>query len=611
MNLADADFSITAKPVVLEKNDSISPLTVKTAIKKSNYESEPELQPANIDYSFTYNSSDKSDFKPDLIESNADFCSKLGDLGGVERNLPDIASANITSVKKAELVIGKGEKSSLDRHENALDGNVVNNSSTLKTNPSIALSCKKVISFQMSDDVTDYALTQYLEELVESEDTDSRNDQDVVSPDPSFQTDDMLEENTEITEDCSCSTTELDDKFANEIECSNSENVDLRKSSCSSENDNPDYHILSDNMLLISSSVDSQENLECDFSDNKIAADRSGRNDVSKCDCSSNPERDLSYVECKKSSDVESAVYAVRSDCKNDSLLCLRNEIQERNLVICEHEEDPNARRDRVKVTILTDELNNSPKVHIDREFRPSKPTSHRNVQICERQTRDDVCANSEPSNSKNDHASEIEPGEISADNESTLLFQKSPDIGNAEVHSRFVESSEGITTSMRGHEIDMRSSNFGDQNQMAKEIGHAIECSQTFFENSSFESLDSKLAILNLGSKNNVSSAQSKIGNSPPPDASEDLENLARDNALPINPNESNDAFGASSDVAVDGSQARPQRPDSLNLTHTTQTVDISSTSAGTYIRVHVFLLKYEYVYLSISVSLLSGLVK
>ncbi|XP_065220689.1 uncharacterized protein Sara isoform X2 [Planococcus citri] len=600
MNLADADFSVTAKPssclqteVTVEGCDNPPivppPISSTSSLKDDDFRA-TEAAAAKYDYElnldnhagdYSYPSYDTSvkDYAPDLIESNRDLCSNLNKFGLVERHLPDVATANVASTD--------------DESERTIDGNfdtiascidkpiLVDDPAPLHEPvllPAIAVpepvaiaveshtlkkASEKVISFQISDDVSDHALKQYLDELVETENLDCRNEFTTntatnTSSDVSTHNDDLAEENTEITEDCSYSTTaDIDDKVGegNDTECSSSENFGDRKSSNSSENDNRDYHLLSDNMLLISSSVDSQENADSDsgghndneFNENETERETSPANRVDEESISVHHEPSSSYHQ------------------KNDSVTDLNARVSELEIV---GEVEEIKHRTVVQIAGPRVVHNELPEVECAYASRPSRerhnvaeiPTTSSSTQIEYQEKKSSSCAQIDTKTDEPDSNSAADTASSSNDN--TI-----DDVTSIMLPPPSTSAADNRSLVSRGDEENSKlSSNLG------------------------IETLDSRTAILNFDSRHHhqiretpPSPLQPQQPNLhlAPGTPSQDSERLDQ-NAQFANPSCTNyDPRIEDGSVVDDDSLAKPQRPDSLNLLYTTQSNDMSSTSA------------------------------
>lgn len=157
MNLADADFSVSIRQPV--QSNYVIPLYPEATENVPNFEQPIASQNfddcvKNEDSSIENLSLTKSkDFKPDLIESNADLVSNLNEHIRSERHLPDIASTDIEV---------KDEKVNFDLISNSVDH---------EPEPADVIGADKqeFIRFPDTSDVSDSELHQYLEELDQSE----------------------------------------------------------------------------------------------------------------------------------------------------------------------------------------------------------------------------------------------------------------------------------------------------------------------------------------------------------------------------------------------------------------------------------------------------------
>lgn len=530
MNLADADFSVSQisrtchkaknNNLLSDRNPDLDQST--DAAEQGGSEFIPPIQDsASIDYSFTFTLNDKNDYKPDLIESNAEICSSSNSFERLERNLPDIASANVVSKEKdmlahidvdsdADVVESKNQ---LETTGTGVEVSEDESSTSTHVQP-------KVISFQISDNVTDDALHQYLEELAENDGINSKNDCIVFDSDRSLHTEDA----TEITEDSSYSITELKDDVGNETEteaeCSSSDNFDARKSNCSFKNDNQEYRILSDNVLLISSSAESQENLECDSTENDIECDSET--------ASSNHSKSIDIIE----SNVECESCIDRSLEKPNQLLDATNSYTDQG--------DSGAQNDEFDIESqhITEKI---PQMGIECDH--ITPTNH-------------IDSNT------NSNAMEK-----SIESESALCNY---------YENESIESNDEIATS---------SAIVERENPITVVYQEIITSDSNANRNLAIDSrlsapkLDSNYEASNMESKTDesLSSHNDESANTPKHVPEEDF----------YSDGERADKCNISSDIASDEnhastSQAKPQRPDFLDLTQNIQNPDMSSTSAG-----------------------------
>lgn len=155
MSLADADFSVSPRqpvqsnyviPLYSEATENVPVFDQPISSKDVNDSIDKRLSIENPTLL------KGKEFKPDLIESNADLSSSSNDYVRAERHLPDIASADIEV---------KDEKVNFDLIYNSVDRECEPDSGADKQ--------QDVLRFPVTSDVSDSELHQYLEELDQCE----------------------------------------------------------------------------------------------------------------------------------------------------------------------------------------------------------------------------------------------------------------------------------------------------------------------------------------------------------------------------------------------------------------------------------------------------------
>lgn len=155
MILADADFSVSAGRPSSQDYSSSSNYSDSSNNKSTVVTSDESLPKSTNDNNPSIFSFKNKDFKPDLIESNADTCSSLKESDLFERHLPDIASADVI----------KDEKVNFDLINNSITP--VINSFVVESKP------QDVVTFPSVSELSDNELRIYLEELEEREFSDN------------------------------------------------------------------------------------------------------------------------------------------------------------------------------------------------------------------------------------------------------------------------------------------------------------------------------------------------------------------------------------------------------------------------------------------------------